>query len=122
MLARIPELTRWASDVQDYALTQALEGTRFDGFKLVEGRSTRRYTDEEAVAKAAHNAGYTDIYKQSLLTITAMERLIGKRRFTEILGDLVVKPQGKPALVPATDKHPELVLSSAANDFQQENN
>lgn len=117
VLAQIPELTRWASDVQDYALSQALSGELYEGFKLVAGRSIRKYTDETAVAEAAKAAGYRDIYKRSLLTITAMEKLMGKKQFSEILGDLVVKPEGKPTLVPVTDKRPELQVSTAADDF-----
>lgn len=117
VLAQIPELTRWASDVQDYALNQALSGELYEGFKLVAGRSIRKYTDETAVAEAAKAAGYKDIYKQSLLTITAMEKLMGKKNFSEILGNLVVKPEGKPTLVPVTDKRPELQVSTAADDF-----
>lgn len=117
VLAQIPELTRWASDVQDYALSQALSGELYEGFKLVAGRSIRKYTDETAVAEAAKAAGYRDIYKRSLLTITAMEKLMGKKNFSEILGNLVVKPEGKPTLVPVTDKRPELQISTAADDF-----
>lgn len=117
VLTQIPELTRWASDVQNYALSQALSGERYEGFKLVAGRSIRKYTDETAVAEAAKAAGYKDIYKQSLLTITAMEKLMGKKNFSEILGNLVVKPEGKPTLVPVTDKRPELQVSTAADDF-----
>lgn len=117
VLAQIPELTKWATDVQDYALSQALAGERYAEFKLVAGRSIRKYTDETAVAEAAKAAGYKDIYKQSLLTITAMEKLMGKKQFSEILGDLVVKPEGKPTLVPLSDKRPELQVDSAADDF-----
>ena len=117
VLARIPELTKWTTDVQDYALSQALAGERYEGFKLVAGRSIRKYSDETAVAEAAKAAGYRDIYKQSLLTITAMERLMGKKQFSEILGNLVIKPEGKPTLVPLSDKRPELHLDSAADDF-----
>lgn len=117
VLAQIPELTRWASDVQDYALSQALSGELYEGFKLVAGRSIRKYTDETAVAEAAKAAGYRDIYKRSLLTITAMEKLMGKKHFSEILGNLVVKPEGKPTLVPVTDKRPELQVSTASDDF-----
>ena len=121
VLARIPELTKWAGDVQDYALAKAIEGERYAGFKLVAGRSIRKYTDETAVAEAAKAAGYKDIYKQSLLTITAMEHLMGKKQFAEILGDLVVKPEGKPTLVPLSDKRPELTASSAEDDFKVNN-
>lgn len=121
VLAKIPELTKWASDVQDYALSKALEGERYAGFKLVAGRSIRKYTDETAVAETAKAAGYRDIYRQQLLPITAMEKLMGKKAFAEILGDLVVKPEGKPTLVPVSDKRSELSVSSAADDFKVNN-
>ena len=121
VLAKIPDLTRWAGDVQDYALSQALAGESFEGFKLVEGRSIRRYTDERAVAQAASDAGFTDIYKRSLLPITGMEKLMGKRKFAETIGQYVTKPAGKPTLVPVSDKRPELTRSSAAHDFKKSN-
>lgn len=121
VLAKIPDLTRWASDVQDYALAQALAGDSFEGFKLVEGRSIRRYTNEKAVAQAASDAGFTDIYKRSLLPITGLEKLMGKRKFAEAIGEYVTKPAGKPTLVPASDKRPELTRSSAVDDFKKSN-
>ena len=88
-------------------------------FKLVEGRSNRRYTNEEAVAEAAKAAGYRDIYRQSLITLTEMEKLMSKAKFSEILGDLIEKPPGKPALVPITDKRPE-IHTSAKQEFREE--
>ena len=119
VLTRIPQLKTWASDVEAYALSKAVnQGVVFEGFKLVAGRSIRKYTSETDVAKAAEAAGYRDIYDRKLITLTAMERLMGKTRFTEILGDLVTKPAGKPTLVPASDKRPALDLVSAATDFQ----
>ena len=90
-----------------------------DGFKLVAGRSIRKYTDENAVAKAAEAAGYTDIYDHRLITLTAMERLMGKTTFTEVLGDLVIKPVGKPTLVPESDKRPALAIHSAQTEFMK---
>ena len=114
------DLTSWANDVKHYALSAAInQGKRWHGFKLVEGRSNRRYVDEEAVAKAAKDAGYHDIYRQSLIPLTEMERLLGKKRFQEILGALVEKPPGKPTLVPFTDKRPAINVS-AKNDFKEE--
>ena len=67
-------------------------------------RSVRRYKDEDKVAQAAKDHGYTDIYRQSLITMTEMQKLMGKKNFEVILGDLIVKPKGKPTLVPVTDK------------------
>ena len=117
VLAQIPGLTRWATDVQDYALSQALSGERYEGFKLVAGRSIRKYTDETAVAEAAKAAGYRDIYKRSLLTITAMEKLMGKKKFQEILGEYVAKPPGKLALVPDSDPRQAVDLQTAEDEF-----
>ena len=122
VLAWIPDLKSWASDVEAYALSKAVnQGVVFEGFKLVAGRSVRKYTSETDVAKAAEAAGYRDIYDRKLITLTAMERLMGKPAFNEILGDLVTKPAGKPTLVPASDKRPSLDLVSATEDFSKEN-
>lgn len=99
------ELSKWASDIYTYASALAInEGRQWDGFKLVEGRTRRKYTDEKAVAEAAKDAGYSDIYNQNLISITEMEKLMGKKKFKEILGAFVDKPQGKLTLVPDTDK------------------
>ena len=119
VLARIPQLKTWAADVEAYALSKAVnQGVVFEGFKLVAGRSIRKYTSEKDVAAAAEAAGYRDIWDRKLITLTAMERLMGKSTFNEVLGDLVTKPAGKPTLVPASDKRPSLDLVSAATDFQ----
>lgn len=119
VLTRIPQLKTWASDVEAYALSKAVnQGVVFEGFKLVAGRSIRKYTSETDVAAAAEAAGYRDIWDRKLITLTAMERLMGKPAFNEVLGDLVTKPAGKPTLVPASDKRPALDLVSAATDFQ----
>lgn len=119
VLARIPDLKSWAADVEAYALSKAVnQGVVFEGFKLVAGRSVRKYTSEKDVAVAAEAAGYRDIWDRKLITLTAMERLMGKPAFNEILGDLVTKPAGKPTLVPASDKRPALDLVSVATDFQ----
>lgn len=118
VLARIPQLKTWAADVEAHALSLAVnQGKQWAGFKLVEGRSIRRYTDEQAVAEAAQAAGVTDIWEQRLKTITALEKQLGKKRFNEVLGDLVVKPAGKPALVPETDKRPALNTHGADTEF-----
>ena len=117
ILPQIDTLVSWAEDIKAYALNQALSGVRYPGYKLVEGRSNRRYTDEAAVAQIVSDAGY-DPYEKKLLGITAMTRQLGKKRFEELLRGLVVKPQGKPVLAPNTDKRPE--FNAAANDFMEE--
>ena len=119
VLIKLPDIKKWAEEIQAYALAQALGGKEWAGFKLVEGRSNRKYSNEQEVAKAAERAGYYDIYTKSLISIGEMERLMGKKEFNEILGGLVVKPQGKPTLVPDTDKRPALIVSNAKNDFNE---
>ena len=120
ILSSIGDLTSWANEIIAYATDEAVNhGKKWPGFKVVEGRSNRKYKDEEAVAEAAKNAGYRDIYKQSLITITEMEKLMGKSKFNEILGELVMKPPGKPTLVPVSDKRPEMNTSSAKIDFME---
>lgn len=118
ILPQIDTLVRWAEDIKTYALEQALAGVKFPGFKLVEGRSNRKYTDEAAVARVVSEAGF-DPYEKKLLGITAMTKQLGNKRFEELLSGLVVKPQGKPVLVPKSDTRTE--LNTAANDFEEEN-
>ena len=116
------ELARWSADVYAYAQDEAVtRGKKWDGFKLVEGRSCRKYTDEEEAAEAAVAAGYTDIYKKSLIGITEMEKLLGKKKFAEVLGKLVYKPQGKITLVPESDKRQEVMAATAEADFKPAN-
>lgn len=120
ILVRLDDLTKWANEIMAYAQNAAInQGKVWRGFKLVESRTNRKYTDEEAVAQAAKNAGYHDIYKHSLITISEMERLMGKKTFAEVLGALVIKPQGKPTLVPASDKRPAITSSGAKQDFTE---
>ena len=115
------ELSKWAADVYAFAQDQAvIHGKQWKGYKLVEGRSNRKYSSEEEVAQAAQAAGYTDIYKKSLIGVTEMERLMGKKEFARILGKLVYKPQGKVTLVPDSDTREAINTSTAAADFQEE--
>lgn len=119
VLVKLPDIKKWAEEIQAYALAQALAGKEWAGFKLVEGRANRKYANEQEVAKAAQRAGYNDIYTKSLISVTEMERLMGKKEFEKILGGMVVKPQGKPTLVPDTDKRPALNVSNAKNEFNE---
>lgn len=121
ILSTADELAKWAADVYAYAANQAItQGKQWSGFKLVEGRSNRKYSSEEEVAKAARAAGYKDIYKQSLIGITEMEKLMGKKKFSEILGTLVYKPTGKITLVPESDSRPPVEHATAEADFSKE--
>lgn len=120
ILSKVDELTKWAADIEAYALQQALAGVTYDGWKLVEGRSVRKYKDELQVAEKLKAEGFSEavLYERKLLGITAMEKLVGKKKFTETLGDLVEKPAGKPVLVPASDKREAInSAAQAAADF-----
>lgn len=120
ILGVLPDLTKWANEISDYALEEAVShGKEWKGFKLVEGRSVRKYRDEDAVAEAARDAGFTEIYRQSLIPMTEMQRLMGKKRFEEVLGDLIYKPAGKPTLVPVTDKRPAMDVSDVKDEFNE---
>jgi len=120
ILIKLDDLTSWASDIKAYALEAAVShGKEWRGFKLVEGRSNRRYANENAVAEAAKDAGYRDIFRQSLITLTEMERLMGKDKFQVILGGLIEKPPGKPTLVPLSDKRPA-INALAIHEFKEE--
>lgn len=120
ILAVLPDLTKWANEITTYALDAALNhGKEWNGFKVVEGRSVRKYRDEAAVAEAAKEAGYKDIYRQSLIPLTEMQRLMGKDRFEAILGGLITKAPGKPTLVPKSDRRPAMNVSNAINEFYE---
>lgn len=117
ILSKADDLTSWISDIKEYALKQALSGKHWSQWKLVEGRSVRKYTDDTAVAGAVSSAGY-DPYEHKVLGVTAMTKLLGKRKFEDLLGDLIHKPPGKPTLVPISDRRTE--WNTAKNDFMED--
>ena len=118
ILGTLDDLTKWANEISAYAQEAAIHhGKAWRGYKLVQSRTNRKYTDESAVIEAAGAAGYHDIYKKSLIPLTDMERLMGKKTFTKILGALVEKPQGHPTLVPVSDKRPAINAADAETDF-----
>ena len=98
ILPQIDTLVSWADDIKAYALECALSGASYPGFKLVEGRSVRKYTDEAAVIDAVTTEGF-DPFEKKLLGITTMQKLLGKTKFDELLSGLIEKPKGKTTLV-----------------------
>ncbi len=118
ILSKVDDLVTWAADIKEYALQQAISGKDWTGYKLVEGRSNRRYNNETVVADAVSRAGF-DPYERKILGVTAMQKLLGKSRFDELLAAYIEKPQGKPTLVPESDKRP--AMNTAKNDFMEEN-
>ncbi len=118
ILNRVDELTSWAKDVKEYALNQALKGEEFDGFKVVEGKSNRKWANEKAVGDILIGQGFLEniIYTKKLTGISNMESAIGKKEVNRLLGNYIVKPQGKPTLASETDKRP--VFNPAKADFE----
>ncbi|MEK4449908.1 DUF2800 domain-containing protein [Paenibacillus sp. FSL L8-0506] len=122
VLGRIDQLQKWAEDIKKHALDQAEKhGVRYPGWKLVEGRSNRIYSDRDAVQAALLEGGFVEdkiLTPRELLGITAMEKAVGKKKFEELLSDLIIKPVGKPTLALEKDPRPELSsAASAAADF-----
>lgn len=117
ILTKVDALTAWASDIKEYALQQAISGKEWNGWKLVEGRSNRKYTNEAVVANVVSDAGF-DPFEKKVLGVTAMQKMLGKSRFDELLSPYIEKPQGKPTLVPDTDKRQ--AINTAKNDFTED--
>lgn len=115
IIGKIDNLVEWGNSIKEYALNEALKGKKWSKYKLVEGRSNRKFKSEEEVAKVVSDAGY-DPYDKKLLSITDMTKLLGKAKFVELLDKYIYKPQGKPTLVSIEDKRPEMNL--AVDDFK----
>jgi len=120
ILDRADEIKKWIEHVEYYALEQVRDhGKEIPGFKLVEGRSVRKITDPESVGFMLQAEGFDDIYKpQELLPLGKLEKLVGKKHFEELAAPYIVKPEGKPTLVPVSDKRTEVSSTeSAIRDF-----
>ena len=117
ILATADQLTAWVADVKEYALRQALSGKQWHGYKVVAGKSNCKYTNPAAVAEAVQAYGKNPYKEPELLGVTAMEQLLGRTQFEALLGSLTEKPQGKPTLVPYSDKRP--AWSNAQEDFNE---
>nr|DAR33953.1 MAG TPA: Protein of unknown function (DUF2800) [Caudoviricetes sp.] len=121
VLEKGEELSKWAEDIMAYAQAEAIEnGKHWEGYKLVEGRSVRKFTDSAKVEEAAKAAGFTDIYNKSLITLTAFEKLMGKKTFADVLGTYVTRPAGKLTLVPVSDKRPEVTVNTVEDEFKED--
>jgi hypothetical protein len=123
ILSQADEIAAWCKDIWAWAEARAIDGEKFEGFKIVEGRSNRTYGDNEAVIEKLTEAGYSDeeIFTRNLKGITALEKVLGKKVFTEVLDGLITKPQGKPTLVSSTDKRIEIKINNTAEaDFKKE--
>lgn len=116
ILVRAQLLAKWANDLEEYALSEILQGNEVSGWKAVEGRSTRQFTDTDA-AFAVVKADGTDeamLYKREPLTLAAVEKLLGKPKFKTLLTPFVITPPGKPTLAPANDKREAITNKTTA--------
>lgn len=118
MLPTLNRIESWIEAIFAYVSSEAINhGVVWDGYKVVEGRSKRQFLDTKSVVAAAEKAGYTDIYKTELISLTEFEKLMGKKKFKEILGEYVVKPPGKLALVPNSDPREAVDLETVEDEF-----
>jgi hypothetical protein len=116
LLPKLDGIISWAKQVQEYALEQALKGEQYNGFKVVAGRSNRTFTNPDMVVDRLIGEGYDEelLYERKLKTLTQLEALVGKKNFEPLMGELIIKPAGKPALVPESDKRPAFTPDAAA--------
>lgn len=118
ILDQADEFEKWISDVRTYALQEALHGRIWDDFKVVEGRSNRKFKDEGKAATVLSAAGF-DPYEKKMKTITALEKEVGRKKFSELMDGLLTRPEGKPTLVRRSDKRPEL-MTNIKEEFSNE--
>lgn len=117
LLEDLDGLIRWAKGLKEFAEEQAVSGTDVPGWKLVEGRSNRNIRDKDTAAATLLNEGYVASEIMSLNGITDLEKVVGKKKLSELLGDLIVKPEGSPTLVKETDKRPALDRRAKESDY-----
>lgn len=122
IVRRTPKLVEWANSIAEYAQKKAIEENKqWPGLKLVEGISRRKWVDEDQASNAIFarcpELSEDEIFNMKLKSITDIEKLVGKVRFKELLSDVVIKPQGKPTLVPLEDKRPAMGYNQAQLDF-----
>lgn len=118
ILPTLNRISSWIEAVFAFVSSEAINhGVLIPGYKVVEGRSKRVFTDTKAVVDVAVQNGYTDLYKQTLITLTEFEKMMGKKKFNELLGEYVAKPPGKLALVPESDPREPVDLTTPGQEF-----
>ncbi len=123
MLKKAKDIKQWVTDLEEWALKEILKGGTVLGWKAVEGRSTRAFADQEKAFEILKESGIDEalLYERKALTLTGVEKLIGKKEFNELLADQVIKPQGKPTLAPQEDEREAYTLrTTAEEDFKEE--
>lgn len=122
ILLRAQNLTKWIADLEEYAFNECLAGREVEGWKVVEGRAIRQFTDHDEAFNILQLNGIEEamLYERKKITLAATEKLVGKTKFKELLQQLVNTPQGKPTLAPASDKRDAYKRSSVEYDFKVE--
>lgn len=116
VLEHVDDLSKWAEEIKEYAQKIAIEtGKKWNGFKLVESRTNRKFKNEDEVIKILEENGYQDIYKKNLISMTELQKKLGKTQFEELLSQMVYKPKGKAVLVSNLDRRKEII--NAQNEF-----
>jgi hypothetical protein len=120
ILVRAQNLAKWVTDLEEYALSECLNGNVIPGWKAVEGRSVRQFTnqDEAFAILKANGIDEAMLYERKPLTLAATEKLLGKAKFNELLVSFISTPPGKPALAPLNDKRESITRPSAIDDFK----
>lgn len=115
-------LKKWVEEIEDYTLSAALSGKKISGWKVIEGRTSRTFTDLERVFETLEANGFPreTFYERKPLPFTKIEAIVGKAEFNKLLEHLIARSQGRPTLVPESDKRPEFVPGSTAKeDFKK---
>lgn len=123
ILERAPQFIEWVNSITEYAQKRAVEHNKvWPGFKLVAGLSRRRWLNDDNVIEAIFarfpEATEDQVFNTKLKSISEIEKTFGKKRTTELLSDVIIKPEGKPTLVPVSDKRPALGIEDAISDFK----
>ena len=115
-------LKAWITNLEEYALSECLSGNEIPGWKVVAGKSDRKFTDIDKAFEVIKSAGFNEalLYERKPITLTNVEKLLGKPTFRDLLNNYVEKPQGKPTLALNTDKREPITRSSVENDFKGE--
>ena len=116
ILKRTDAIKKWIADIEEYALSELLAGNDVPGWKAVEGRSNRQFTDTDAAFKYLIDNGYDEavLYERKPITLTAVEKLLGKKDFETQLSEFIIKPPGKPTLAPESDKRAAITNKTTA--------
>ena len=116
ILKKADAIKKWVTDIEEYALSEILAGNTIPGWKAVEGRSVRQFTDTDAAFKALINSGIDEavLYERKPIALTAVEKLLGKKDFEAQLSEFIIKPPGKPTLAPETDKRTAITNKTTA--------